>query len=76
MLAGQVFYIEPQAAGPSNVRDIDPVTGDDRVVATIPDSIADFNFSVSHDRRQIVIVRAAAEDTDVGAITLRREAGG
>ena len=76
VLAGQVFYIEPQAVGPSNVRDIDPVTGDDRVVATIPDSIADFNFSVSHDRRQIVIVRAAAEDTDVGAITLRREAGG
>ena len=54
VLAGQVFYIEPQAVGPSKVHDLDPATGEDRVVAAIPDSVADFNFSVSHDRRQIV----------------------
>ena len=76
VLAGQVFYIEPQAVGPSKVHDLDPATGEDRVVAAIPDSVADFNFSVSHDRRQIVIVRTAAQDTDVGAITLRHETAG
>lgn len=70
--AGHVFYIAPKAIGPSDVHDLDPASGDDRVVATIPDSIADFNFSVSHDRKRIVIVRVAAEDTDVGAMTLRR----
>jgi Tol biopolymer transport system component/DNA-binding winged helix-turn-helix (wHTH) protein len=70
---GHVFYIEPKAIGPSDVHDLDPRSGDDRVVATIPDSVADFNFSVSHDRRRIVIVRIAAEDTDVGAMTLRRD---
>ena len=65
-----------QAVGPSKVHDLDPATGEDRVVAAIPDSVADFNFSVSHDRRQIVIVRTAAQDTDVGAITLRHETAG
>ena len=76
VLGGHVFYIEAQAIGPSHVHDLDPVSGEDRVVATIPDSIADFNFSVSHDKRQIVVVRVAAEDTDVGAITLRRDDAG
>jgi len=76
VLAGHVFYIEAQAIGPSNVHELDPVTADDRVVATIPDSIADFNFSVSHDRKQIVVVRVAAQDTDVGAVTLRRDSAG
>ncbi len=33
VLAGQVFYIEPQAVGPSKVHDLDPATGEDRVVA-------------------------------------------
>ncbi|HEY6985910.1 MAG TPA: winged helix-turn-helix domain-containing protein [Rhodanobacteraceae bacterium] len=76
VLDGHIFYIESKAAGPSNVRELDPANGDDEIVATIPDSIADLNFSVSHDRRKIVIVRTAAEDTDVGAITLRRANAG
>jgi len=76
VLGGHVFYIETRAKGPSRVHELDPVSGDDRVVASIPDSVADFNFSVSHDRREIVIVRVAAEDTDVGAVTLTREGAG
>ncbi len=76
VLAGHIFYIESKAAGPSNVRELDPASGDDDVVATIPDSLADLNFSVSHDRSRIVIVRAVAEDTDVGAITLHGATGG
>jgi len=76
VLAGHIFYIESKAAGPSSVHELDPSTGEDRVVATIPNSIADLNFSVSHDRRRIVIVRVAAEDTDVGAITLHHTNAG
>jgi len=76
VLGGHVFYIEAKAKGPSRVHDLDPVSGDDVVVASIPDSVADFNFSVSHDRREIVIVRVAAEDTDVGAVTLTHEGAG
>jgi hypothetical protein len=74
--AGRVFYIEAQAVGPSNVREIDPATGEDRVLATIPDSIADLSFGVSRDRRRVVVVRVAAPDTDVGAMTLRRATTG
>jgi Tol biopolymer transport system component/DNA-binding winged helix-turn-helix (wHTH) protein len=76
VLGGHVFYIEAQATGPSHVHELDPTSGEDVVVATIPGSVADFNFSVSHDRREIVIVRVAAEDTDVGAVTLTREGAG
>ncbi|HEX5121692.1 MAG TPA: winged helix-turn-helix domain-containing protein [Rhodanobacteraceae bacterium] len=76
VLGGHVFYIEAKAKGPSRVHDLDPVSGDDVVVASIPDSVADFNFSVSHDRREIVIVRVAAEDTDVGAVTLTHDGAG
>jgi Tol biopolymer transport system component/DNA-binding winged helix-turn-helix (wHTH) protein len=76
VLGGHVFYIEAKAKGPSRVHELDPVSGDDEVVASIPDSVADFNFSVSHDRREIVIVRVAAEDTDVGAVTLTHEGAG
>jgi hypothetical protein len=76
VLEGDIFYIEAQAIGPSNVHDLDPATGEDRVIATIPGSIADLNFSISHDKRQIVVVRISAEDTDVGAITLHRDNAG
>ena len=76
VLAGHVFYIGAKAIGPSDVHELDPATGEDRIVATIPDSIADFNFSVSHDRSQIVVVRIAAQDTDVGAITLHHDSAG
>jgi Tol biopolymer transport system component len=76
VLAGRIYYIEARAVGPSAVHELDPATGGDEIVASIPDSIADFNFSVSHDRRRIVIVRVAAEDNDVGAITLRRNNAG
>jgi Tol biopolymer transport system component/DNA-binding winged helix-turn-helix (wHTH) protein len=74
--AGRVFYIEARAVGPSNVREIDSATGDDRVIATIPESIADMGFSVSHDGRRVVVVRVAAPDTDVGALTLRHATAG
>jgi Tol biopolymer transport system component/DNA-binding winged helix-turn-helix (wHTH) protein len=73
---GDIFYIEAQAIGPSNVHDLDPVSGEDRVIATIPGSIADFNFSLSHDLRRIVVVRIASDDTDVGAVTLHRDSAG
>ena len=76
VLGGHVFYIEAKAKGPSRLHELDPVSGDDSIVASIPDSVADFNFSVSHDRREIVIVRIAAEDTDVGAVTLTHEGAG
>src|SRR6185312_15065423 len=72
--AGHVFYIEPEADAPSELHDLDPDSGDDRVVATIGEAMSDFNFSVSNDLRAIVVARTAAEDTDVGAITLKRVA--
>ena len=71
--AGHVFYVEPEADAPSELHDLDPDTGHDRVVATIGEAMSDFNFSVSSDLHAIVVARTAAEDTDVGAFTLKRE---
>lgn len=73
---GRIYYIDALAVGPSKVREVDPASGADRVVATIPESIADMGFSVSHDGRRVVVVRVAAPDTDVGALTLQRSTAG
>ena len=75
VLRGQIYYIGPRAVGPSDVHVLDPISGNDRILTTIPNSIADFNFSVSHDGGHIVVVRVAAQDTDVGAVTLRHVRG-
>lgn len=73
---GDIFYVEAQAVGPSSLHDLNPVSGDDRVIATIPGPLADLNFTISHDRQRIAVVRVVAEDTDVGAITLRHDDAG
>jgi Tol biopolymer transport system component/DNA-binding winged helix-turn-helix (wHTH) protein len=70
VLNGQVYYIAPQATGASELRLLDPVGGNERVIAKIPSSLADMNFAVARDGRSVVVTRALAEDTDVGAIVL------
>jgi len=72
VLDGKIYYIAPQATGPTDFHVLDPETGDDRSIAVIPDSIADFNFSLSHDGKHLIVVRVAEKDTDVGALTLTR----
>jgi hypothetical protein len=48
--------------------------GEPRTVLSLPTQIADLAFSVGHDGRSIYVARVVAEDTDVGAVRLRRDA--
>jgi len=72
VVGAQVFYLAPSATGPEDLRVLDLASGVDRSVAILSESIADANFSISRDRRQLVVARAAAQDTDVGAVRIAR----
>ena len=69
---GQLFYIVTHTIGRGSIHRFDPATGVDEVVTRLPVTVADLNFSITRDRRHIVVVRAAELDTDVGAMRLRR----
>lgn len=71
--AGEFYYIEPDTGARSNLRVLDLANGSKRDLATIPTPLADLNFSLSHDRSSVALVRVAALDTDIGAITLKEQ---
>jgi Tol biopolymer transport system component len=71
--AGEFYYIEPDTGGRSNLRVLDLASGRKRSLATIPTPLADLNFSLSHDRSSVALVRVTALDTDIGAITLKEQ---
>ncbi|GAA0720956.1 winged helix-turn-helix domain-containing protein [Dokdonella soli] len=70
--AGQLFYVVPHVVGHDEFRVFDLASGLDRKLTAFPGTLADLNFSVSHDRTHAVVVRIEALDTDIGAITLKR----
>jgi Tol biopolymer transport system component len=65
--------IDPDTGGRSNLRVLDLASGRKRSLATIPTPLADLNFSLSHDRSSVALVRVTALDTDIGAITLKEQ---
>jgi Tol biopolymer transport system component/DNA-binding winged helix-turn-helix (wHTH) protein len=73
--AGQFYYLATHAIGRGSIHVIDPATGVDRELATIPAGIADLNFSIAPDHSHAVVVCAAAVDSDIGAISLRPAGG-
>ncbi|MGN6519178.1 MAG: winged helix-turn-helix domain-containing protein [Dokdonella sp.] len=70
--AGELYYIAPRAVGPSELMARPLRGGDERTVLALPGPIADLAFGVSGDGRSIYVARVVAEDTDVGAVRLRR----
>lgn len=71
---GQLFYIVTHTIGRGSIHRFDPATGVDEVLTQLPVTVADLNFSITRDRRHVVVVRAAEIDTDIGALRLRRSA--
>ena len=69
---GQLYYLVTHAIGRGTIHRFDPATGTDAVLTQLPVAVADLNFSITRDRRHIVVVRAAGVDTDVGAVRVRR----
>jgi hypothetical protein len=73
--AGKFYYLATHAIGRGSIHVIDPATGIDRELATVPGSIADLNFSIAPDHSHAVVVCIAALDNDIGAISLRPVGG-
>lgn len=69
---GKLFYIVTHTIGRGSIHRFDPATGADEVLTRLPVAVADLNFSLTRDRRHVVVVRAAEIDTDVGAMRVRR----
>jgi Tol biopolymer transport system component/DNA-binding winged helix-turn-helix (wHTH) protein len=72
VLGDEVFYIAPKATGHSEIHAAELRGVADRVVMTLPNSLGDLSFAVAHDGRSVVVARMVAEDTDIGALRLRR----
>jgi Tol biopolymer transport system component/DNA-binding winged helix-turn-helix (wHTH) protein len=71
---GQLFYIVTRTIGRAAIHRFDPASGTDELLARLPVPVADLNFSISRDRRHVVVVRVAEVDTDIGAARVRPNA--
>ena len=70
----QLFYIVTHTIGRAAIHRFDPATSTDEILVRLPVTVADLNFSITRDRRHVVVVRAAEVDTDIGAVRVRRAA--
>jgi Tol biopolymer transport system component/DNA-binding winged helix-turn-helix (wHTH) protein len=69
--AGRLYHVVGHASGPGELHVMDPQTGDDRALARLPDDLADFDFGITAAASELVLVRTATQDTDIGVLELR-----
>jgi Tol biopolymer transport system component/DNA-binding winged helix-turn-helix (wHTH) protein len=71
---GVIIYLRLQQYSMTDLRLLDPQSGDDREFAKLPIMPAELAFSVSPGRNRIVFARRVEDETDIGALTLHRSA--
>jgi hypothetical protein len=69
---GHVWFVTGVETKPVVLHDLDPATGEERVLGRLDITLKDVNFSVMPDRSAIVLSQIGSEDTDVGMFTLTR----
>jgi Tol biopolymer transport system component/DNA-binding winged helix-turn-helix (wHTH) protein len=69
---GHIWYLTGVEVKPVALHDLDPATGDERVLGHFNIVLKDVNFSVMPDRKSVVLSQIGTEDTDVGVFTLTR----
>jgi hypothetical protein len=70
--SGNIVYVSIGAADSGELRSLDPATGDDWVLASLPDLPVGLDFSVSASGDRIVLAHVAADDTDLATFKLER----
>lgn len=70
--SGNIVYVSIGAADSGELRSLDPATGDDWVLASLPDLPVGLDFSVSANGDRIVLAHVAADDTDLATFKLER----
>jgi Tol biopolymer transport system component/DNA-binding winged helix-turn-helix (wHTH) protein len=73
VVGGKIWYVRDLDINPSEMREFDPATKDDRSVGVFPIELLEVNFSVSPKLDRIIVAPLARDDTDVGAFKLTNQ---
>jgi len=69
---GHIWYLTGVEVKPITLHDLDPATGEERVLGQFDVTLKDVNFSVAPNRKSLVLSQIGTEDTDIGMFTLTR----
>ncbi len=72
VIDGHIWYLTGVEVKPITLHDLDPATGEERVLGQFDVTLKDVNFSVTPDRKSLVLSQIGTEDTDIGMFTLKR----
>jgi Tol biopolymer transport system component/DNA-binding winged helix-turn-helix (wHTH) protein len=67
---GRVWYVSSMYINPVALHEFDLASGQDRVLAALRIALQDVNFSVTPNRKSLVVALLGADDTDVGMFHL------
>ena len=69
-VGGKIWYVRDLDIKPTDMREFDPATRNDRSVGLFPVELLEVNFSVSPNQDRIILAPLVRDDTDVGAFKL------
>ena len=70
IVSGKIWYVRDLDIKPTDMREFDPATKNDRSVGLFPVELLEVNFSVSPHQDRIILAPLVRDDTDVGAFKL------
>jgi Tol biopolymer transport system component/DNA-binding winged helix-turn-helix (wHTH) protein len=70
IVGGKIWYVRDLDIKPTDMREFDPATKNDRSVGLFPVELLEVNFSVSPKQDRIILAPLVRDDTDVGAFKL------
>jgi hypothetical protein len=72
---GKIWYLSGVGDNLATLHELDPATGSDRVLRELHLSLQDLNFSVTPDRKALILTPVGVENTDVGILSLEPVSG-
>jgi hypothetical protein len=70
LIDGRIWYVSGMMMEPFDLREFDPATGSERVLARVKAWLREVNFSVTPARDRVIFAPMGPEDSDVGAFKL------
>jgi len=70
LVDGRIWYVSAMMMEPFDLREFDPASGKDRVLAHVKGWLRDVGFSVTPSRDRVIFAPMGPEDSDVGAFKL------
>ncbi|HJT96710.1 MAG TPA: hypothetical protein VJ696_00200, partial [Rhodanobacteraceae bacterium] len=72
LVDGKIWYLSGIGDNVATLRSLDPDSGDDRLLRELHLTLQDLSFSVTPDRKSLILVPVGVENTDVGILQLAR----